>query len=91
MSRLGPGTLYCRACIWTNISSRNRIQTNYEGLKITTRLQSGAVMNNKIQKTTNQVPFLKHLEPKKSTVHGPCTQHHRGVGTPPKLCLLSTH
>ena len=36
MSMLGPGTLYCRACIWTNISLRNRIQRNSKGLKITT-------------------------------------------------------
>ena len=32
---LGPGTLCCSACPWTNISSSNRIQRNYKRLKIT--------------------------------------------------------
>ena len=33
--RLGPGTLCCSACTWTNSSSSNKIQRNYKGLKIT--------------------------------------------------------
>ena len=33
--RLGPGTLCCSACTWTNISLGNKIQRNYKGLKIT--------------------------------------------------------
>ena len=32
---LGPGTLCCSACTWTNVSSSNKIQRNYEGLKVT--------------------------------------------------------
>ena len=32
---LGPGTLCCSACTWTNVSSSNIIQRNYTGLKIT--------------------------------------------------------
>ena len=32
---LGPGTLCCSACTRTKISSSNRIQRNYKGLKIT--------------------------------------------------------
>ena len=33
--RLGTGTLCCSACTWTNVSSSNKIQRNYKGLKIT--------------------------------------------------------
>ena len=32
---LGPETLCCRACTWTNVSSSKKIQRNYKGLKIT--------------------------------------------------------
>ena len=37
---LGPGTLCCSACIWTNIFSSNKIQRNYKGLKITVCMHS---------------------------------------------------
>ena len=33
--RLGPGTLCCSTCTWTNTSLSNRMQRNYKGLKIT--------------------------------------------------------
>ena len=33
--RLGPGTLCCSACTWTNISLGNKIQRNYKVLRIT--------------------------------------------------------
>ena len=32
---LGPGTLCCSACTWTNFSWSNNTQRNYKGLKIT--------------------------------------------------------
>lgn len=32
--RLGPETLFCSACAWTNNSSGNKIQRNYKGLQI---------------------------------------------------------
>ena len=37
---LGPGTLCCSACTWTNVSSSNKIQRNYKGLKITVCMHS---------------------------------------------------
>ena len=37
---LGPWTLYCSVCTWTNASSRNKIQRNYKGLKITACMHS---------------------------------------------------
>ena len=38
----------CRTFSWTNISSSNKIQRNYKGLKITACMYK--IMSNKIQK-----------------------------------------
>ena len=48
--RLGPGTLCYSACTWIDVSSRNSIQRNCKGLKITVCMRSwGQIMDNKIQ------------------------------------------
>ena len=46
---LGPGTRRYSACTWTNVSSSNKIQRNYKGLKYKC-MQLGQIMNNKVQK-----------------------------------------
>ena len=40
--RLGPETLCCSACSWTNVSWSNKIQRNYKGLTITACMHSWA-------------------------------------------------
>lgn len=39
-----PGTHCsgCSACTWTNVSSSNKIQRNYKGLKVTVCMPVGA-------------------------------------------------
>ena len=84
--RLGPGTLGCIACTWTNVSLSNKIQRNYKGLKITVYVQLGQILDNNIQKdpksptVTSEEPGAKTgcREQKQGTAHAPCTQHHQG-------------
>lgn len=53
--RLGPGTLYCRACTWTKVSLSNRRQRNYKELKITACMHVllGQITNNETEKGQN--------------------------------------
>ena len=51
--RLGPGTLCCSACTWTNVSWSNRIQRNYKGLKITACMCSWGKLWRRYKKTKN--------------------------------------
>ena len=49
---LGPGTLCCSACTWTNVSSSYKIQRNYKGLKITVCMCSwGKLCTTRYKKT----------------------------------------
>ena len=49
---LGPGTLCCNACTWANVSSSNKVQRNYEGLKITACTRSwGKLWTTRYKKT----------------------------------------
>ena len=85
---LGPGTLCCSACTWTNRSFSNKIQRNYKGLKRTARMSSwGKLWTKRYKKTknptaTSEGPGAKTgcWEKNKGTVHAPCTQHHQSGG-----------
>ena len=63
--RLGPGSLCCSACTWTNISSSNKIQRNYKELKITMHERLGQIMDNNIKKgkkKKKKIPILTSEE-----------------------------
>ena len=51
---MGPGTLCCSACNWTNGSLRNKIQRNYKGLKMTVCTGSWGKLRTKGFKKTKQ-------------------------------------
>ena len=77
-----PLLQFCSACTWTNVSSSNKIQRNYIGLKITCTV--GANSRQKIQKdqkiptATSEEPGAKTgcQEQKQGTEHAPCNQHY---------------
>ena len=50
-------------------------------------LQLGQTINNKTQKGQNLAVTWEVLGAKQGPTHGPCTQHHKGVGRPPKRPL----
>ena len=86
---LGPGTLDCSACTWKNISSSNKIQRNYQGLKITVCVCAhlGQLMDNKMRKdpkrptaTSEDLGAKTVPGAKAGSAHAPCTQHHRRAG-----------
>ena len=82
---LGSGTVCCSAGTWTNVSSSNKIQRNYKGLKITACVCSwDKLWTIRYKKTKTQLPPLKSWEQKQGTVHDPCTRHHQVVGISPK-------
>ena len=86
-SEMGPGTLCCSACSWTNVSFGNKIQRNSKGLKIavcvhnwdklrTTRnKQTNKNKKPKTNTTATQLPCLKNWEQKQGTARVPCIQH----------------
>lgn len=89
---LGPGTLYCKACTWTHLSSSYKKQSNGMELKIVCACSWGKFCTKRYktpQKT--QLPFLKNKEQKLSVGNQsripsmPPTQRHKGVGEPPEL------
>ena len=60
-------------CTRINLSSSNKIQRNYNGLKIT------AIRANLGQDTETKTPtclFWRAGSKKQGTAHAPCTQHH---------------
>lgn len=60
---LGPGTLCCNPCTWTNVSSNNKIQRNLKGLKILLlACVTGANLWTRYKKTKIQLPLLKSWE-----------------------------
>ena len=90
---LGPGALCCSACTWTNVSSSNKIEGNYEQLKITTCMCSWGKLwtrHKKTQKT--QLPLLKSRGRVGNKSRALCTPPAhattKGVGRTPKPPLL---
>lgn len=85
--RLGPGNLCYSIYTWTNVSSSNKTERNYKGLKIIASMRSWGKLctigYKKAKKT--QLPFLKSQEQKqdvgsKNRVLHFCPLH----STPPK-------
>ena len=84
--RLESGTLCCKACTWTHLSSSNKTQRNYEGLKVTAHMCSwGKFWTQNIQKdrsptATSEEPGAKTgcWEQKQGTVHILCTTPPEG-------------
>ena len=100
---VGPGTLCCSACNWTNGSLRNKIQRNYKGLKMTVCIGSWGKLQTKGFKKTKQ-PNCYFWRPRsKNWVLGakagycacpPVLNTTKGAGTLPKPPLqpnLWTH
>lgn len=90
--RLGPVTLCCSACPWTNVSCSNKIQRNYEGLEAAVHAKLGQVMGNKIQKnqkkkTKTQLPLLRCWSNSRVLSVAPAYSTPRGVGRACKLPL----
>ena len=76
---LGPGTLCCSACTWTNISLSNKIQRNYKGLIITACMCSwGKFWTTRYKKTKNPTATSGDLGAKAG--YCACPLH----STPPK-------
>ena len=55
-SEMGPRTLGCSACSWTNISFGNKIQRNYKGLKIAVCVHSWDKLGKIRNKNTKENP-----------------------------------
>ena len=80
--RLGPGTLCCSACTWTKISSSNKIQRNYKGLKITVMGSWGKLWTARYKKdqknptAASEEPGAKggDWEQKQDTIQAVCTK-----------------
>ena len=95
--RLGPRTLFCTACTWTQCSSSNKTQRHYKGLKIIACMHSWGTLWTK-------KPLLLLLKSHRQTrdvgsksKNSTCPQNstppkgwanHQGVGKPPKPPLL---
>ena len=76
---MGPETLCCCACTWTNILSSNKIQRNYKGLKITACMCSeGKLWTIRYKKTKK--PTATSEKPGAKAVYCECPVHI----TPPK-------
>ena len=76
---LGPRTLCCSACTWTNVSSSNKIQRNYKGLKITVCMCSWGRLWTKRYKETKSTTATSE-EPGAKAGSYACPLHT----TPPK-------
>ena len=85
-----PEILCCFACTWTSTSSINKIQRNYEGLKIPACLcRWGKLWTTGYKKTKSATATFEELgaktgcqEQKRGTVDGPCLSTTEGVGRP---------
>ena len=76
---LGPGTLCCGACIWTNTSSSNWMQGTYKGLKITACTCSwGTLWTPRYKKTKNPTATSGVSGAKTGFCAWSLTQHHWG-------------
>ena len=82
--------LCCSACTWINISSSNKIQRNYMGLKITACMCNWGKLWAKDTKSPKNPTATSEelggktgcLEQKQGTLHGPCTQYHTAYKEP---------
>ena len=92
---LGPGTLCCNACTWTNISWSYKIQRNYKGLKITVCMHSWGKFCTKRYKKRPKSPSATSEEPRAKAGKGvgnksrvlrmpPAHTTTKGVGKSPK-------
>ena len=73
-ARLGPVTLCCSACTWTNVSWSNKIQINYKGLKITVCMCSWGKLWTKYKKRPKS-PTAALEEPGAKAGHCACPLH----------------
>ena len=75
----------CSACIWTHLSSGNKTQRNYKGLKITLHMRRGGkfwtTRYKEIKKPNCHFWRARSKkrcqEQKQGTGHAPCTPHHQ--------------
>ena len=90
---LRHGIFCCNACTRTHLSMSNKIWRNCMGLKISAYMQElGQILDPKDKKRPqNPTATSEELGAKtgvwETIVHVPCTQHHLGVGKPPKPSL----
>ena len=75
--RMGAGALWPSTCTWSNVSSSNKLQRNYMGLKIAVCVHLGQITDTSHTKTKNPTATLKSWEQKQCTEHSPCTHHHQ--------------
>ena len=74
----------CHACTWTHLSSSNKIQRNYMGLKITACRDNWGKFWTKIQRDQKtQLPLLKSLEQKQGIGSKSRVLHACPLHTPP--------
>ena len=86
--RLESGILYCKACTWTHLSSSNKTQSIYAGLKVTacmcgwSKFWTQNIQKDKNPTATSEEPGAKTgcWEQKQGTVHTLCTQYHQRGG-----------
>ena len=68
-------------CLHLDISSSNKIQRNYKGLKITACVSRWLKpWTKRYKKAKTQLPLLRFLEQKQGAMHDACTEHHKGGG-----------
>ena len=79
------------ACTWTHLSSSSKDTKKQRGTK-NTCMQLGQTLDRTIRrrkkKQNAQLPFLESPE-QQLTTHAPYTQHHKGLGTPPRPPLAA--
>ena len=74
MRHARPGTLCCRACTWTNISSSNKIQRNSKGLNLTACMHSwGKFWTRDTKRPKTHLPTLE--EPGAKALCRACPLH----------------
>ena len=90
LRQVGPGTLSCRTARFTPdaLSSSNKMQRDYMGLKITLCMRSwGKFWTKRYKDKKNIYCHFRRAGSKNLGVReqkSPCTKHHIGVGRPPK-------
>ena len=93
LRQVGPGTLRCSACIWTNLSSNNKIGSN-KGLKITACTASLGNLWTRYKKTKNPTSRSQLEEPGAKAGYCACLLHTvppRGWADHPSHPLARTH
>ena len=85
-SDMGPGTLCCSACSWTNVSFGNKIQRNYKGLKIAVCVHTW----DKLGTTRNKNTKKKHPKTKRPNSHPTAMSEELGAKAGYCSCPLHT-